>query len=110
MSRLPEPRRLMSRAPKDSVLRLALAATQARERKAADLRALSESLVRVIANDPAQATTAGNPSAASSGVGAGTPVPSRAARALVAKLGSVLLMLTLAAGGFWWTQKRAYEA
>jgi len=107
MSRLPEPRRLMSRAPKDSPVRLALTAARAREPQVAELRALAGSLLGVMADGPGQATTGGTPSAVSSGAAAGTTPLSRGGGALLTKLGSVTVMVALAAGGFWWTQKRA---
>jgi hypothetical protein len=106
MSRSQEPPRLLSRAPKGSLVRLALTAAHAREPTAADLRALTDSLVGLMANGPGEATPAG---ARPGGAAAATPTLSRRGGALLAKVGSVLVMLTLAAAGFWWTRTRASQ-
>lgn len=103
MSRLPEPRRLLSRAPKASAVGLALTAAQAREPRADELRALADSLLGLMDDAPGTTHPAGAPSAATPGTASGTLAVARRGRALVTKLAALALL----AGGVWWGLRQA---
>jgi hypothetical protein len=101
MSQLPEPRRLLSRSPKDSALGLALATARAREPRAGELESLAQSLRGVLGGEP------------------GAQVPPRApvvvaprvtALSSAAKWGVVVGALGLALVGVAWSLRPAFTA
>src|SRR3954467_4824986 len=97
MSRWPEPRRLLSRAPKDSAVGLALTAAHAREPGPAELRTLAASLLGLMDNPPGQSFTPGASAAVTPSATTARPAVAPSARALAAKLG----LLAVLAGGIW---------
>lgn len=103
MSRLPEPRRLLSRSPKDSPLRLALNAARSREPRAAELQALEKSLLSVIAGQLGEPSALGTRPAAPRLDAAGTLTGSQSGSPLVAKVGALVVTLGLVMGGVWWS-------
>jgi hypothetical protein len=92
MTRLREPVRLLSRAPKDSILGLALAAARTREPTASELRSLGESLQTLEASSAQR-------------LGGSAAGPLR----LVLGLGAVVVALAVVTSGFRWSRGRARQ-
>lgn len=108
MSRLTEPRRLLSRSPKDSSLLVALTAARARQPRAGELQALAESLRGVMENEPAQPNTIEMPPP-SSPVETAPDAVSRSGGSLALKVGTLMVTLGMLVGGVSWSVQHTHR-